>query len=279
MTAANPFPESLLKTAQEQKVIATQQAEEKQSLADKAKRIQKLWEDITKFVNNGWTLHLLNLIDKEKSLLKEMQGENHPDIEKINEFQKIAKEAASQIKFYLFPRELEEACTLANLPLDRDSPHPNYKFEKGFFQLYIDDHKKTARLSNSESTRLCEIPADIGAIIEVVQREHKRVFDRTFDSKKVLKKLRNHYLAIVKAQKCKDGDSISIRHITSRLGKNEKGFRTDEFLIDLSLLVEKGEVEIDGWKIDFQQSKDTSQGMYLHIEPRRYIDRVIFKKV
>ena len=97
-------------------------------------------------------------------------------------------------------------------------------------------------------------------------------------SKKILKKLRTQYLAIVKAQKRKDGDSIPIRQITSRLGKNEKGFRTDEFLIDISHLADKGEVEIDGYKIEFQQTKDTSQGMYLHIEPKRYIGSVVFKK-
>jgi hypothetical protein len=47
---------------------------------------------------------------------------------------------------------------LKKMRLDRDSAHPNYKFEKGFFQIRIDEHKKTARLSNYELPKLCELP-------------------------------------------------------------------------------------------------------------------------
>jgi hypothetical protein len=280
MTVANPFSESIINIAQEQTASAIQEAQEIQLKADKATRIRKLWENVTIFASRGWILHLLDVIDKEKPLLKEMRDESHPSITPLNEIYEIAKEQAAQIKLYLFfPSELEKACIAANLSLDRDTRHPNYKFEKGFFQLYIDDHKKTAKLSNIESSKLFQIPADIEAIVEAVQREHKRIFDRPFDSKKFLKKMRSQYLAVLKSNKQKDGDSIPIRHITRRLGKNEKVFRMDEFLIDLSRLVEQGELEIDGWKIDCQQTKNTSQGMYLHIEPQRYIGSVVFRKV
>ncbi|MBN3945229.1 MAG: hypothetical protein HWQ38_01545 [Nostoc sp. NMS7] len=280
MTAANPFAESMLQIAQEQVANATQEAQEIQLKADKATRIQKLLENITMFAIRGWILHVLNVINKEKTLLDEMRHENHPAITLLNEIFEISQKKAASIKLYIsFPSELEKACATANLSLDRDAHHPNYKFERGFFQLYIDDQKKTAKLSNFESNKLFNIPADIEAVVEAIQQDHKRIFDRPFDDKKFLKKLRSHYLAILKANKQKDGASVPIRHITRRLGKNEKGFRTDEFLIDLSRLVEKGELEIDGWRMDCQQTKDTTQGMYLHIEPKRYIGSLVFKKV
>jgi len=113
--------------------------------------------------------------------------------------------------------------------------------------------------------------------IQACQREHKRVFERQFDSKKFLKKLRKLYMTILKEDKLQDGSSVAIRRITTRLGKNEKGFRTDEFLIELSHLVSQKQVEIDGRKLDCQQTKDTDRGMYLHIEPKRYIGSILFR--
>jgi hypothetical protein len=43
-------------------------------------------------------------------------------------------------------------------------------------------------------------------------------------------------------EKQRDGASIPIRMITRRLGKNVRGFRTDEFLVDLSRLADQGKV-------------------------------------
>jgi hypothetical protein len=279
MTTANHFPESLLNIAEEQTAKADQKAKGLQAQADEAASIQKLCQNVTSYLRRGWTLHLLDAIDKQDSLIKKMKADNHPTISFLEEIYQIAKDQVAQIKPYRFPAELEGGCRAANLPLDRDSAHPNYKFENGFFQIRIDDHKKTARLSDYELPKLCEVPADVGAIIEAVQREQKRVFGRKFDAKVFLKKLRKQYLEVIKKQKLTDGSSIPIRDITRRLGKNEKGFRTDEFLIDLSRLVEQNFTEIEGRKFEFTQTKDTTQGLLLHIENKRYIGSILFKKV
>ena len=208
-----------------------------------------------------------------------MRTDNHPTISCLEEIYQTAKEQAAQLKPYNFPRDLEDACRVANLPLDRDSAHPNYKFEKGFFQIRIDDHKKTARLSDYELPKLCELPADVGAIVGAVQREYKRVFGRTFDGKAFLKKLRKQYLEVVKKQKLSDGTSIPIRHITRRLLQNEKGFRIDEFIRDLSQLVDQNFIDIDRTKLELQQTKDSDQGLILHIENKRYIGFILFKQL
>lgn len=279
MTIGNPFPESLLNIAEGQIANTAQKAKELQAQAEEAASIQKLWEDIALFMRRGWLLHILDVIDKQDPLLKKMRADNHRTISFLDEIHQAAKELAAQIKLYRFPADLEDACRTANLPLDRDSAHPIYKFEKGFFQLRIDDHKKTARLSDYESPKLCELPADIGAIVEVVQREHKRLFRRKFDAKVFIKKLRKQYLEVLKMEKLSDGSSIPIRHITRRLSKNEKGFRTDEFLIDISRLVEQPLIEIDGRKLEFAQTKDINQGLLLHIENKRYVGFILFKKV
>src|SRR5262249_18391972 len=152
------------------------------------------------------------------------------------------------------------ACRAANLPLDSDSRHPRYSLEHKFFQIEIDDQRRIARLSNREREgRLAELPADVGAVVDAIQREHTRVFGRSFDGKKFLKQLRTQYLAILKKEKLSEGASVPIRHITRRLGKNIRGFRPDEFLVDLSRLVERGPTQVDGWQLDLQQTKDTNQ--------------------
>lgn len=278
MTVANSYPEDLLVSVKEQRATAAQRVKALKTETEEATRIEKLLEDLDCFMNKGWFLHILDLIDKEAPLLDKMEADNRITASSREKIYQITKEKIGELKPYFFPRYLEEACRDANLPLDKDSTHPHYKFEKGFFQLNIDEIKKTARLSDYESRRLCELPADIGAIVEVVQREHKRVFERPFDGRSFVKKLRSHYLAILKKDKLKDGSSISIRQITRRLGKNEKNFRSDEFLIDLSRLVEQGITEIEGKRLELQQSKDISQGMLLHgAAGRGYVGFILFK--
>ena len=121
------------------------------------------------------------------------------------------------------------------LSLARDSRHPQYNFYEGFLRVEIDERRGQARLSDYEG-RLDEFPADVGAVLDVVRREARRLFEREFDGNKFFVKLHHHYAAVIKKENLTEGAPIPIRSITSRLGKNEKGFRTDEFLIDLSRL-------------------------------------------
>ena len=128
--------------------------------------------------------------------------------------------------------------------------------------------------------KLAEFPADVGAAWEMFQKHDTRIFARKFNGKQFLKKLRRHYLAIIKQEKVKDGSPVPIRHITRRLGKNEKGFRTDEFVVDLWYLVDNGPLEIDGVRLDLQQTKDTRQGILLPGSAGRgYIGFIVFRRV
>jgi len=266
MVEINPFPENLLEQAREQAASTTQREKDIKAQAEEVERLCKLWDNLNRFLHKQWPLHCLDLLDKHKHLIEKMRVDQSPEVFLLDDIYRVAKERAEELKPHRFPAYLEKACQATSLQLDQDSRHPRYKFDKGFFQLDIDDQKKTASLSNYESSKLVEFPADIGAIIELVQREHKRIFKRPFEGKKFLQKLRNQYLAILKKDKLSDGSTIPIRNITQRLGKNESGFRTDEFLIDLSRLVEQGVTEIEGFRIELQQTKETNQGMLLHRE-------------
>lgn len=278
MTNTHAFPDRMLQTIAELSTEANRKVKSLQAEADAIARVQKIWADLYSFLHKEWPLHVLDLMDRETTLLKKLRAENHPAIPTLEEIYQAAKDQAATVR-RRFPAYLEEACNANNLSIDHESRHPRYSFERGFFKLEVDDRGGMARLSDHEG-QLGEFPADIGAIIEIVQREHHRIFGRPFEGDKFLKKLRRQYLAVVKKVGQTDGASVPIRHITHRLGKNEKGFRTDEFLIDLSRLVEKGPIEIDGRRLDLQQTKDTNQGMLLlGAAGRGYIGFVIFKEV
>jgi hypothetical protein len=259
------------------RAAAEQRAKAAREVAEEARLVLQLWDDFVRYLERDWPFHLLALVQKESNVLKKMRSENHAAIPALEEAHRVAKEKVdSSLRRY--PSHLEEAFRHAHLPLDSDSRHPRYSVDNKFFQIEIDEQRKMARLSNHEG-RLTDLPADIGAVLELVQREHKRVFDRQFDGKKFLKQLRAQYVAILKKDKQTDGASVPIRQITRRLGKNLKGFRSDEFLVDLSRLVESGPMEIDGCKLDLQQTKDTNQGMLLYgTAGRGYIGFVVFRK-
>ena len=149
------------------------------------------------------------------------------------------------------------------LPIDRTSREPHYTFQNGFLELDIDTGKHLAHVKDREA-KLATVPADIGAVVEAVRSEHQRLFQRPFDAEKFLRKLRSQYLAVIRKEGLKDGQSLPIRRITHRLGKNEKGFRTWPELVGRFKLAEQGPLQVDDVKLDLQQTKDTNQGMLLH---------------
>lgn len=254
------------------------EAEQLRAKAEEAARAERVWTELVQFLAKGWALHILELLEREAPRLKKMRAENHYASPLIEESYRLAREESERI-LRRYPALLEEACRDAGLALDRNSPHPKYTLERGFFSLEIDEKKRLARLSDYEG-RLAEHAADVQAVVETIQKEHRRIFGRSFKGQQFLKSLRGQYKAVLKKEKQMDGVSVPIRHITRRLGKNIKGFRTDEFLVDLSRLAEHGPFEIDGRRIDLQQTKDTKQGMLLFgATERGYIGFVVFKEV
>jgi hypothetical protein len=228
------------------------------------------------YLEKDWPCHIIELINQEKRVLI---GDDIDSKETSSIIDDIYQTAHTQTEILQkrYPAYIEDACRKSNLVIDRGSRHPKYNFFGGFFRLEIDDRKYIARLFDYEG-KLAEFPADIGAALETIHREYKRVLDRPFDGNIFIRKLRNQYLAIVERDNLTDGAEIPIRKITHRLGKNIEGFRTDEFLVDLSRLAEKGPNEIDGRRLYLQQTKDINQGMLLYTKGGGYIGYVVFKK-
>lgn len=271
------FPQKILDQIRELHKTAKVEAQRLKAEAEQAAKTERIWEEFEQFLAKGWALHVLALIEKEE-LLRKMRAEHNSVNLDIEEIKRIAEEESERI-LRRYPALLERACSNNGLILDSNSPHPKYSLEKGFFRLEIDEKKRMARFFDHEG-KLAELPADIQAVVETIQREYQRVFGRPFNGPKFLRVLRKQYTAILKREKQSDGASVPIRQITKRLGKNVKGFRTDEFLVDLSRLAEKGPLEIDGRRLELQQTKDTNKGMLLYGPAGRgYIGFIVFKEV
>ena len=271
------FPVEMIDQVRELHAQAKADTQRLKAEAEVAAQTERAWAEFLAFLEKGWTLHLLALLEKEAPRLKKMRAENHPAIPAIEDVYLRAKEERDRI-FRRLPLLFEEAFANSGLSIDPTSRHPKYTLESGFFRLEIDEQRQTARLSDHEG-RLAEIPSDVQAVVETVRREHQRLFDRKYNAKKFLQTVRSQYKAIIRKEKQPDGSSVPIRHITRRLGKNVKGFRTDEFLVDLSRLAQDGPFEIDGRRLDLQQTKDTNQGMLLHgAAGRGYVGFIVFKE-
>ena len=272
------FPSEIVDGIRELHSSAKAAVQQLSAEAEEVARTERVWADLERFLAKGWALHVLDLVEKEAPRLRKMRAENNPAVPLIQKAYRLAKEESEAI-VRRYPALLEEACRTAGLVLDSHSRHPRYSFDRGFFRLEIDEKKRTARLSDHEG-RLAEHPADVQAVVETVRREHQRIFGRAFNGPKFLKTLRAQYKAVLNKEQQADGASVPIRRITRRLGKNVKGFRTDEFLVDLSRLAEKGPFDIDGRRLDLQQTKDTNQGMLLlGAAARGYIGFIVFKEV
>jgi hypothetical protein len=270
--------QEVLDIARDQLGIAQERARIAKTTLHEAEQVEKVWEAFVQFASRGWYIHILNLLNRHVSIFQYLNTENPDKFLVIERTHSMAKEEAKNI-IRRYPELLEMAFKNADPPLDSSSRHPRYTLENGFFRLEIDEQRYVARLSDHEG-KLAELPADINAVVEKMRQEHKRIFGRPFDGNKFIKHLRKEYLAIVKKDKQQDGASIPIRRITHRLGKNVKGFRTDEFLIDLSKLAQEGPFEIDGKRLDLQQTKDTKEGMLLYgATGRGYIGFIIFREV
>lgn len=230
---------------------------------DLAKQLITVYEfasQLSAYMSDAWWLHAIKLIEEQGEKLP-----NLPFISTDHEKQMVLREHAREMSKQeqrRFPKLFEEACQHANIPLD-DSPHPRYTCDNHFIKITIDESKRTAKIENHES-ELLTLPMDIAAIVHQLTAIRKRLFDREFDAVDFIEKLLLDYKSIAATEKLKEGEAIRIRNITKRRGKNIKGFRVDEFSVDLSRLLQHGMTTTkEGYRLRLEQTKNTNQGMLL----------------
>lgn len=268
------YSEDVINVMNDMAALAQERASTLKSQSHEADKHQRLLNDFAIYMSRGWHLHILSIADHLSDLPSYLIEKDSHNENVINDAIRIAEGERKDI-IRRYPKYLSEACHNAGISLDKDCRHPKYTFNERFFTLEVDERRCIAKLYD-RGCRLGEFPADIGAVIESVLKEHERIFNRPLNGEKLLKKLRKHYLAVIKQKKAERGSSILIRQIISRL-KKEKGFRLDEFLYDLSRLVSNSSLGVDGYRMELQQTKDTREGLLLHgAAGRGYIGYLVF---
>jgi hypothetical protein len=274
------FPEELIQYTHSQAEKAAQDEEQLKAEAAAMSSVRQLLAEFYLYLNKGWPLHILDARDRQPDLIQHLEKSQNSILSIINKICDAAsKESAKLEPFPIrFPQAISEACSKANLPLDNSSRHPDYTFDQRFIKLRIDDAKRIAIISNYEVKRKSsKFPADVEAIIENIQKERRRLFDRSFEGEVFIKQLRDSYKALVDQGNLRDGDSVPIRDVYNNLGNSK--LKSDEFLVDLSRLMDQGPKSIDDRCLELQQTKDDKQGMLLLGKvDRGYTGFILFKK-
>lgn len=273
-TVKTPDP---IETLQRLRAEARTEQQREKKAVEAAEAALRIRDDLLKYHQSGWFAHFQRLVEREADYFKVLRHQQ-PDAAKVIEALYLEAKRVVSESLRHFPAFFEKACAQAGLDIDRTSRHPRYRVCDAFLEVEVLDSSQEVRIADREGL-LEQMPCDIGAVIEALQRHKKRLFERKFDAKKFLKRLCNQYQAILQRENLPEGYALPLRRITHRMGKNLKGFRTDEFLVDLSRLVREGPLEVDGRRLDLQHTKDDRQGMLLHgLESRGYVGFISFRK-
>ena len=251
-----------------------QLANQSQVYVEQLTQLRDFTYQLADFLEKRWWLHITKLIEEQGKIMPNLSFID-VDIDRLTVINQYAEEQSKREQ-RRFPKLFEDACQQANIPLD-SSPHPRYTTDNHFVKIIIDDNKKIARIENYIS-ELATTPMDIGAVIQELIEVRKRLFERGFDAKEFIERLFHDYKVVRKSEKIKEGEAISIRRITGRRGKNVKGFRVDEFSVDLSRLLEDGVTTTkNGYRLRLEQTKNTKQGIMLPGD-HGYIGFIRFEK-
>lgn len=248
-------------------------------LAEVQKRLLLL-DELHQYVHDKWFLHVVGWFSCNKAFVESIDYSTKSGLPgAMMRTLREATDGSDELK-KRYPFWMDTIATKSKLKPDVTSRHPIYHFQNGFFTVTIREPSYTARIEDIAGVLVDRMPADPNAIIAYLNQERKRVFERPFDSVMFLRKLLKNYAMIIdKDPELKDGEPVPIRRITSRLRDNEKNFRIDEFLVDLTRLLDSHISEIDGRTLALEQTKEIEHGLYVFSkhEPG-YVGFVRFKR-
>lgn len=249
--------------------LARQQLEE-------AQRARCFWDDLLVALERGHPAHALLLLRREVELLRRLEHSDEPLAPRLRELRGDL-DARARSSAADFGREFPAACREAGLQIDSTSRHPKYSFKEGFIQLEVDDRGLTAKVMPRDGDQIV-LGLDTSLVVEKLRAEQVRLFERRTEVQTFLRSLYTAYTAILRAEEGKEGDDIPLRRVTNRMAKNLNRFAADEFNVDLSRLIQSGELIFEGKRVHLNHTRDRRQGMLLHgLESGGYVGFISFK--
>jgi len=241
--------------------VSYRAAELKRSL-ESVTLIEKTVTDLLAALSSQRLFWALDLLEKEdKALLDYLESQGPPILGEL----KSQLEEPVRRAWLEYPKMLEEECHRESLVLDPGSRHPNYKFANGFLLIKVKKRGKTAvALLTSNERKIAEFPADVETVVQRVKKEEERLFGRPYDGQKLFRTIRRHYLEFLEELGQPDGSLVELRDLAHRIIKSQRGYRLDEFIVDLSRLVLERRVDIEARRLELRVTRDDRKGMLLH---------------
>lgn len=255
---------------------AQQQVEQARVRLEHAEHARRFWDDLLTSLRHGHVAHALLILRREGDFIREARGTDDAVVQRLRamygELQTSARVSATNVA-----RDLPSAARSAGIEIDSTSRHPTYTFNQGFLRLELDERNLTAKVAPRDGNAI-EIGLDVDHIVETVRSQQSRLFERSLDADVVLRSIYTAYTAVLRAERKAEGYELPLRRVMSRLAKNLNRFAADEFNVDLSRLVQRGDLTVDGKRLHLNHTRDRRQGILLHgLESGGYVGFISFK--
>lgn len=235
-----------------------------------ARRWRVFWQGLLAKLDAGQPANALLLLRREEEASRCRRGAAVLEA-LIATVEQQARAVAANFQ-HAFPAAL----LAAGLALDDSVRHPRYTVRNGFLHIGVDEERLTASVQPRDGAAIV-LGMDVTPLLETIQRELGRLFDRPLDHDAFLRRLWLAYTALLEEDGRGAGEALPLRRLLSRLNQDGKPYPADEFNIDLARLVRSGHTSIDGQRLQLHHTRHTKQGMLLAgLEQGGYVGFISF---
>ena len=275
MASTSDFAEHV-KLAEQEAGRASRQVDLAHQQLEQVRKALCFWDDLLVPLRQGHSAQALFLLRREAEFIRDLETTHDAAVQQLREVQRqLQQHARSSVASGT--REFPAAARDAGIKIDNTSRHPTYTFHQGFLRLEMDEGKLTARVVPRDGNEVV-FGLDLDLVIKTIRSEQTRLFDRKIDAQNFLRSLHTAYAAVLRTEGRLDGDELPLRRVVNRLAKNLNRFAADEFNVDLSRLVQRGDLLIDGKRVHLNHTRDPRLGMLLNgLESGGYVGFISFK--
>ena len=265
-----------VKLAEQEAKRAHRQVDLARQQLEHAQRARCFWNDLLESLRRGHSSHALLLLRREAEFIHDLEVTDDTAVQRLRELHRQLQQH-TRSSVVSFAREFPAAVRDVGIQIDNTSRHPTYTFNQGFLRLEMDERKLTAKATPRDGNEVV-VGLDLDLVVKTICSEQTRLFEREIDAQSFLRSLNTAYAAVLRTEGRLDGDELPLRRVTNRLAKNLNRFAADEFNVDLSRLVQRGDLVVDGKRVHLNHTRDRRQGMLLYgLESGGYVGFISFK--
>jgi hypothetical protein len=238
--------------------------------------VERFLQTLVQHLEDGQPGTALLLLERERRNLRLAADAGAETADLFQALQASVEQAAAAIAAD-FERTFPAAAEAAGVPVDRTSRHPRYTFKDGFLTVELRPSPHRVVITPRDGGPITAA-VDVTPAVERVRAELRRLFERPLDADALLRRIDAAYRAVIGGSGASDGEDVPIRAVANLL-RERKGFRLDEFNVDLARLVTRPEPsDSRGRLLKLSQTKHTASGLLLHgLETGGYVGYVAFR--